>query len=197
MKLLIASNNKGKLREIKEILGGFYEQIVTPAELGLTLDVEETGQTFLDNARLKAHAFAKAAHMDALADDSGLCVDALDGAPGVYSARYAGNHGDDAANNALLLKNMEHVADGQRGARFVCCVVLASPDGTELCAEGDSAGEILRAPQGTGGFGYDPLFYVPRFQRTYAELTAEEKNGISHRAQALSKLKRKWETLHG
>lgn len=197
MKLLIASNNKGKLKEIKEILGGFYEQIVTPAKLGLTLDVEETGQTFLDNARLKAHAFAKAAHMDALADDSGLCVDALNGAPGVYSARYAGAHGDDAANNALLLKNMEQVVDGQRGARFVCCVVLASPDGTELYAEGDSAGEILRVPRGRGGFGYDPLFFVPRFQKTYAELTAEEKNGISHRAQALSKLKRKWETLHG
>ena len=147
MKLLIASNNKGKLREIKQILGSVYEEIVTPKEIGLLLEVEENGQTFLENARIKAHAFAKAAQMDALADDSGLCVEALGGAPGVYSARYAGGHGDDAANNALLLKNMETVPDGKRGAKFVCSVVLASPDGRETWAEGESAGEILRAPQ--------------------------------------------------
>lgn len=196
MKLLIASNNKGKLREIKQILGGVYEEIVTPKDLGLSLEVEENGQTFLENARIKAHAFAKAAQMDALADDSGLCVEALGGAPGVYSARYAGGHGDDAANNALLLKNMETVPDGKRGAKFVCSVVLASPDGRETWAEGESAGEILRAPRGDSGFGYDPLFYAPQFQKSYAELSAEEKNSISHRARALQQLCQKLGRQH-
>ena len=195
MKLLIASNNKGKLREIKQILGSVYEEIVTPREIGLSLEVEENGQTFLENARIKAHAFAKAAQMDALADDSGLCVEALGGAPGVYSARYAGGHGDDAANNALLLKNMETVPDGKRGAKFVCSVVLASPDGRETWAEGESTGEILRATRVDSCFGYDPLFYAPQFQKSYAELSAEEKNSISHRARALQDFCRKYQQM--
>ncbi len=196
MKLLIASNNKGKLKEIRQILGGFYQEIITPKDLGLSLEVEENGQTFLENARLKAHAFAKEAQMDALADDSGLCVDALGGAPGVYSARFAGCHGDDAANNALLLQKLEGVPEEKRTARFVCCVVLATPEGREAYAQGESEGVILSAPKGDGGFGYDPVFYVPAFGKTYAELSAEEKNQISHRARALQRLKEKQVNLH-
>lgn len=197
MKLLIASNNKGKLKEIQQIMGDFYQEILTPDALGLHLEVEENGKTFLENARLKAHAFARAAKMDALADDSGLCVDALGGAPGVYSARFAGSHGDDQANNQLLLEKMKEIPQDQRTARFVCCVVLASPDGAEISAQGESEGIILEAPRGDGGFGYDPIFYAPAFGKTYAELSSEEKNSISHRAKALQKLREKQVNLHG
>ena len=193
MKLLIASNNAGKVREIKAILAPFYPQIYTPKEIGLDLDVTEDGDTFEANARLKARAFAQASGMDALADDSGLCVDALDGAPGVYSARFAGEHGDDAANNALLLAKLKGVPDAKRTARFVSCVVLHMQNGEELVAQAASEGRILHQAVGEGGFGYDPLFWDERYQKSYAQLTAEQKNAISHRGKALALLQKKLE----
>lgn len=189
MRLLIASNNAGKLREFKEILSPYYAAILTPRELGLSLEVEENGRTFEENALIKARAFAKAAQMDAIADDSGLCVDALDGAPGVYSARYAGDHGDDDANNQLLLKNLAGVPDEKRTARFVCCIALVTKDGKELTTQASSEGRILHAPIGEGGFGYDCLFYCKRYDRSYAQLTPEEKNAISHRGKALAQMR--------
>ena len=194
MKLLIASNNAGKLREFKEILSAYYSEILTPRDLALSLEVEENGRTFEENALIKARAFAKAAHMDAMADDSGLCVDALDGAPGVYSARYAGDHGDDDANNQLLLKNLIGVPDEKRTARFVCCIALVKEDGTEKTTQAASEGRILRAPIGEGGFGYDCLFYCEQYGRSYAQLTPEEKNAISHRGKALLQMRALMET---
>lgn len=186
MKLLIASNNKGKLIEIKEILGGLYSDLVTPADIGLDMDVDEDGDTFRANATKKAVAFMQAAGMDALADDSGLCVDALGGLPGVHSARFAGGHGDDQANNDLLLDKMKNQTN--RRAQFVSCVVLARTDGTVLSAQAESEGLILDAPRGQGGFGYDPLFFDEQHQKTYAEMTSEQKHAISHRGHALRML---------
>lgn len=186
MKLLIASNNKGKLAEIKEILGGQYSDLLTPADIGLDLDVDEDGDTFRANATKKAIAFMQAAGMDALADDSGLCVDALGGLPGVHSARFAGGHGDDQANNDLLLAKMEGRKD--RRAQFVSCVVLARTDGTVLSAQAESEGLILDAPRGQGGFGYDPLFFDEQRQKTYAEMSGRQKHAISHRGKALRML---------
>ena len=193
MKLLIASNNAGKVREIKAMLGPFYPEIYTPRDIGLDLDVVEDGQTFEDNARLKARAFAQASGMDALADDSGLCVDALNGAPGVYSARFAGEHGDDSANNALLLEKLKGVPDAERTARFVSCVVLCMQNGDELVAQAASEGRILHQAVGQGGFGYDPLFFDEHYQKSYAQLTEEQKNAISHRGKALALLQSKLE----
>ncbi len=197
MKLLIASNNKGKWKEIQQLLGHLYQQIFTPADLRLTLEVEENGETFLDNARAKAHAFAKASEMHALADDSGLCVDALEGAPGVFSARFSGKTATDEENNAYLLRCLQNVPAARRQARFVCCVVLATPQGAEVSASGICQGEILFAPRGEGGFGYDPLFFVPALGKSFAELTRQEKNQISHRGRALIQLEKKLEALHG
>ena len=191
MKLILASNNAHKLREIKEILGDHFEQILTLREAGIEHETIEDGTTFLENAAKKAREIAEISGCCALADDSGLCVDALGGAPGVYSARYAGEHGDDEANNALLLKNMEGIQE--RGAHFACAIVLARPDGTELSAEGKFYGEINHAPAGENGFGYDPLFFLPEYGCTSAELSPEEKNGISHRGRALRALLEKLE----
>lgn len=192
-KLLIASNNSGKLAEIKRILGGLYPSIYTPADLGLVLEVEEDGDTFLANATKKALAFMQAAGMDALADDSGLCVDALGGLPGVHSARFAAvgdsaGH-DDVANNAMLLQRMQGRED--RAAHFVSWVVLARTDGSIIDAQGESHGLILEQARGEGGFGYDPLFYDEGLGKTYAELSMEQKNAISHRAKALHMLEEK------
>lgn len=186
MKILLASNNKGKLLEIKRILGDIYPDMVTSADIGLDLDVDEDGDTFLANATKKAVAFMRATGMDALADDSGLCVDALGGAPGVHSARYAGGHGDDEQKNIKLLAELEGVRD--RRARFVCCMVLARTDGSIVSAQAESHGLILDRLAGQGGFGYDPLFYDEHFKKSYAELTPEQKNAISHRAQAAQTL---------
>ena len=191
MKLILASNNAHKLKEIKEILGGRFDEILTLREAGIEHETVEDGETFLDNARKKAHEIAELSGCCALADDSGLCVDALGGAPGLYSARFAGVHGDDRANNALLLEKLKGVED--RAAHFTCDVVLAWPDGRELSAEGRLYGVIAQEPAGCGGFGYDPLFYLPERGCTNAQLPPGEKNRIGHRGKALRALLEKLE----
>ena len=192
MKLIIASNNQHKLTEIRQILGGHFDEILSLREAGIEHETVEDGETFLDNARKKAHEIAALSGCCALADDSGLCVDALGGAPGLYSARFAGEHGNDKANNALLLQKLEGVED--RAAHFVCVVVLARPDGSEVWAEGRLYGQIAHAPAGGGGFGYDPLFYLPERGCTNAQLPPGEKNRIGHRGNALRALLAKLET---
>ncbi len=189
MRLIIASNNANKIREIKEILGEYFPDIRSLKEVGVQIDVVEDGTTFCENAVKKAEEILAAApEFDAaLADDSGLVVDALDGAPGVYSARYAGEGHDDEANNALLLKNMQGVEN--RFCHFACAVALARRNQPTLCVEGRCSGLLLDAPKGENGFGYDPLFYYPPYGRSFAELNAQEKNAISHRRKALEKLK--------
>ncbi len=187
MKIVAATGNPHKLREIREILAGM--EIVSEAEAGFTDEIEETGKTFLGNALLKARAVAAATGLPALADDSGLCVEALGGAPGVYSARYAALFapaGWTAGNRALLLRNLE--GETNRRAYFACAVALVFPDGREVTAEGRSYGEILYAPRGEGGFGYDPLFYSEELKKSFAEAGEEEKNGVSHRGRALRAL---------
>ena len=188
MELLIASNNQKKLKEIKDILSDFFTP-VSLAEKGFVSEPEETGTTFEENALIKAKAAAEISGMPALADDSGLAVDALDGAPGVYSARYAGENTNDEKNNRLLLKNMEGKTD--RNAKFVSSVVLILPSGKILTANGECRGQILEEGRGQNGFGYDPLFFLPEFGKTMAELSPEEKNRISHRGNALKNLREK------
>ena len=191
MKLLIASNNAHKVREIEEILSGYFDEMVTMGEAGLHIDVVEDGKTFRDNAVKKAVEILEQSGFDAaLADDTGLCVDALGGAPGVYSARYAGEAHDTAANNALLMENMKDVPDEKRTCRFVTCVALARRGRPVLAVEGKAEGMLLRAPAGENGFGYDPYFYYPPLGRSFAELTGEEKNSVSHRKAALDALRR-------
>lgn len=189
MKLLIASNNAHKIEEIKAIVGGFFDEVLSLKEAGLDIDVEETGTTFAQNATLKAQAVMEAAGCAALADDSGLMVDALGGAPGVFSARYAGDHGDDGANNALMIRNLEG-ALAPRTAQFVCSVALARPDRPMLVTTGVCKGEITQEAHGENGFGYDPYFVPAGMTRTFAELSPEIKNAISHRARALEALKK-------
>ena len=191
MKLLIASNNAHKVREIEEILSGYFDEMVTMREAGLDIDVVEDGSTFRENAVKKATQILEKSGFDAtLADDTGLCVDALGGAPGVYSARYAGEGHDTAANNALLMENMKDVPDGKRTCRFTCCVALARKGRDVLVAEGKAEGTLLRAPAGENGFGYDPYFFYPPLHKSFAELTAQEKNSVSHRRAALDALRR-------
>ena len=182
MKLVLASDNKNKLREFRTLFENFGVELISKAESGFTEEVEETGETFAENARIKAEAVMRATGLAAIADDSGLCVDALNGAPGVYSARYGGLD-DDAARYRLLLQNMR--GSMTRAAHFHTSVVCLFPDGTELTAEGECPGTIAYAPMGDGGFGYDPIFYYPPFGKTLAEVTPEEKNQVSHRAVAL------------
>lgn len=189
MKLIIASNNAHKLEEIKAILGDHFGEILSLREAGIEHETVEDGETFLQNAEKKAREIAEISGCCALADDSGLCVDALGGAPGIYSARYAGVHGDDEANNDLLLKNLEGAED--RSAHFTCAMALVWPDGRELTAEGYIYGVIAKERAGTNGFGYDPLFYLPERGCTTAQLSPEEKNAISHRGNALHELVRK------
>ena len=183
MRFVLATHNPGKLREMGEILKDFGIEVVSPRDLGITVDVEETGTTFAENAMLKAKAICAAADLPAIADDSGLCVDALNGGPGVYSARYGGEGLDDKGRYTLLLQNMR--GQTTRAAHFACAIACAFPNGDTLTAEGDCAGTIAFAPMGGGGFGYDPVFFVPSLRKTFAQLTAEEKNAISHRGSAL------------
>jgi len=185
--LLVATNNPGKVREFRELLADLPFAITFPDECGLTLEVAETGQTFEDNARLKAKAYARATGLLTLADDSGLEVDALAGAPGVWSARYAGARASDSDRVSKLLSALERVPVGNRSARFRCVVAVASPEGSVQTAEGVCEGEIGVEPRGKHGFGYDPVFVV-RGQggMTMAELPPRLKNQISHRARALS-----------
>lgn len=187
MKYIIATHNMKKRNELARILGPLGVDILTAEQAGVELtDVEETGTTFEENARLKSQSGCKESGMPCIGDDSGLMVDALDGAPGVYSARYAGEHGNDPENIALLLKNLKDVPDEKRTARFVCTICCTYPDGREIVVNGTCEGKIGYAPKGEGGFGYDPVFMVG--DKSFAELTGEEKDKISHRGNALKAL---------
>ena len=188
MKIVLASKNAHKIRELQTLLSKYIEgiEILSLDDVGIIDDIEENGSTYLENALIKARVAATSGYIG-IGDDSGLSVRALGGAPGVYSARYAGGHGDTAANNALLLKNLEGESD--RFAEFVCTIACVFPDGREpICVEGRTQGTILESERGSEGFGYDPLFYYEPFGKTYAELTYDEKNSISHRFKAIEKL---------
>lgn len=189
-RLVLASGNAGKLEELRALLAGDGFELVAQSELGVD-DVEETGLTFVENALLKARHAARATGLPALGDDSGLCVDVLGGAPGLYSARYAGPHGDAAANIAKLLGELADVPDAQRAAHFHAVVVLLrhAEDPQPIIAEGRWFGRILHAPQGTRGFGYDPVFLDPEYDASAAELDPMLKNRISHRGRALAALR--------
>ena len=199
MKLLIATNNAHKAREIREILGDSFTELLTMREAGVELEVEEDGTTFQENALKKAQetlAFVQD-HFDAvLADDSGLCVDALDGAPGVYSARFSGEAHNDAANNARLISLLKDVPDEKRTARFCCCVALARKNREPIVVLGEVNGTILHESRGENGFGYDPYFFYAPLNKSFAELTAVEKNSVSHRKRALLKLKEALNVAH-
>ena len=186
MKLILASNNAHKLSEMKAILAPYFDEIVSMGEAGIEHETVEDGKTFMENAVKKAKELAELSGCCAIADDSGLCVDALAGGPGIFSARFAGVHGDDKANNALLLKELEGEHD--RGAHYTCAIALAWPDGRLLTAEDYLYGEIAYDERGTNGFGYDPLFLLKELGLRTAELSPEEKNRISHRGKALRKL---------
>ncbi|MGI6705367.1 MAG: XTP/dITP diphosphatase [Clostridia bacterium] len=190
-KLVIASNNKGKIAEIKEILNPFYREIVSLENMGLKLDVTEDGNTFQENAIKKAFEAMKISGCAALADDSGLEVEALGGRPGVYSARFAGEHASDEENNQKLLALMEGIPAEKRKAAFRCCIAICFPNGRILTAEGSCRGYIGFAPRGDQGFGYDPLFIVPEYGQTFAEIAPSIKNQISHRAKAFQALREK------
>ena len=183
-RLLLATNNEHKLAELRDIMGALPIALVTPAQIGMELEVEETGETFEANAVLKAIAFARGAGLPALADDSGLEIDALGGAPGVWSKRFAGEGATDADRNQLALERLRGVPAGQRSARFRCVMAVATPEELLGTVEGRVEGQIAEAPRGAHGFGYDPIFLVEGGNRTMAELTATEKNQISHRARA-------------
>ncbi|MEE0867228.1 MAG: XTP/dITP diphosphatase [Clostridia bacterium] len=188
MKIIAATKNKNKLREFGEILKGF--EIISQEEAGLDIEVEETGSTFEENSMLKARAIYEASRLPAIADDSGLVVDALGGEPGVYSARYGGEGLDDKGRVELLLKNMKEVPKEERTARFVCAITLV--DGARvITARGECEGVITYEPSGENGFGYDPVFFVQEYNKTLAEATPEEKNAISHRGKALRDFERK------
>jgi len=187
MKIILATQNQGKIRELQELLVDEDIEVLSLEEIEGWEDVEENGETFAENAGLKARAAVKKTGLIALADDSGLEVDALNGAPGVYSARFAGEPKNDERNNDKLLQVLETIAEDKRQARFRCALVVATPAGEEYLTEGTVEGQILRERRGTEGFGYDPLFFVPEYARTMAELTLAEKNKLSHRAQALRK----------
>jgi XTP/dITP diphosphohydrolase len=192
VKLILASGNAGKLRELRALLEGDGFTVHPQAEFGVA-DIEETGLTFVENALLKARHAARATGLPALADDSGLCVDALGGAPGLYSARYAGTHGDAGANIAKLLDALRDVPDARRGAHFHAVIVLLrhAEDPQPVIAEGSWHGRILHAPRGADGFGYDPVFLDPEHDRSAAELDPSLKNRISHRGRAMAALKQR------
>ena len=186
MKVVLASKNPHKLVEISKITEKFGFELVLQSELGIDIDVEETGTTFEENSFIKAEAVMKASGLSALADDSGIAVDALNGEPGVYSARYGFDDTlDDWGRLELLLKNTEHVPDGQRQAQFVCVITMVTPEGKTIQARGEIHGELLRAPVGKNGFGYDPIFYYPPMGMSTAEMAPEDKNRVSHRGNAL------------
>ena len=183
MKVVLASKNAHKLQELQDILSAQGVEVILESAAGVDVEVEETGTTFEENSLLKARAVMEASGLPAIADDSGLMVDALNGAPGVYSARYGGPGLEDAGRYRLLLENMRGVLD--RKCRFVSAITLCMPSGDIVTARGECPGTLAYAPQGENGFGYDPIFFVPEKKKTFAQLTAEEKNAISHRGRAL------------
>lgn len=192
MKLIIASNNSHKIDEIKKILSGKFDEIISLREAGVLHETVEDGKTFMENALKKAREIAEITGEAALADDSGICVDALGGAPGIYSARFAsdfGGNATDEANNALLLHRLE--GKSERSAHYTAAVALVYPNGEEITAEGYMYGKIIDSPRGNGGFGYDPLFVIDGESCTVAEMAQEEKNAVSHRAKALRLLLKK------
>ena len=194
MKIVAATNNKHKVTELTALFENSDTELVTLREIGFTDEIVEDGATFLENARIKAMAVHKATGLSAIADDSGLCVDALGGEPGIYSARYAsedGENSDDTKNNEKLLSKLDKIPENERTARFVSALCFIDADGTEVSAIGKCEGIITREARGEGGFGYDPLFFFPSFGKTFGELTAEEKNEVSHRANAVKVLKEK------
>lgn len=182
--LILASGNKGKIAEFQRLLDGLNITVHSMKDYPEIGEILEDGTTFAENALKKARTVCQATGKPALADDSGLMVDALDGAPGIYSARFAGEDHNDAANNAKVLELMQEVPDEKRGAQFFCAIALVLPDGREYSVEGYCRGQMLYALQGEGGFGYDPLFYVADLGKTFAQLSMEEKNAISHRGMA-------------
>lgn len=184
-RILFATGNRDKMTEIREILAGINAEIVSMGEVGISIDVEENGETFEENALIKARAAAKKTHTIVLADDSGLEIDALNKEPGVYSARYMGEHTSYEIKNRELLKRLEGVPKERRSARFVCAVAAVFPDGEECVTRGTVEGYIAKQPAGENGFGYDPIFYVDEYHATTAELTREQKNALSHRGNAL------------
>ena len=191
MKVVLASQNKKKIVEMRDILSKMGVEVLSQADVGLNLEPEETGATFEENARIKARAVMEAAGMPAIADDSGLMVDALGGEPGVYSARYGGPGLDDTGRGQLLLRNMAGQTDRQgKYVSVICCVF---PDGREILSRGECAGLLTEEPAGDGGFGYDPIFFLPQLGKTMAQITPEEKNQISHRAKALAGFQIEWE----
>ena len=183
-KLLIATNNQGKVRELKELLQGINFEVVTPAELNIRLEVDETGTTYEENALLKAVAFCKVSGLLTLADDSGIEVDALNGEPGIRSSRYAGENAKDSDRVNFLLNKLKDVPEEKRTAHFRCVITIASPDGRVEYCQGRCDGAIITAIRGNEGFGYDPIFYFPELGKTMAELPMNIKNSISHRALA-------------
>ena len=187
MKVVLASKNQHKLVEISKITEKFGFELVLQSQLGVDIDVEETGSTFEENSYITAKAVMEATGLPALADDSGIAVDALNGEPGIYSARYGFDPTlDDWGRLQLLLKNAQDIPDGQRQAQFVCVITMVTPEGQTIQARGEIHGQLTREPRGENGFGYDPIFYYPPMGKTTAEMTAEEKNQVSHRANALN-----------
>ena len=193
MEIVLATNNKNKLKEMRAILGGHFDKLYSLADLGVDVDVEETGETLAENSYIKAKAICDLTGKISLADDTGLMVDALNGAPGVYSARYAGEEHDDAKNRALLLKNLQNATD--RSAHFATVITICYPNGDVLSAEGRVDGFISTEERGEHGFGYDSLFFCPEIGKTFAEASADEKNGVSHRGRALRATVEKLDSL--
>lgn len=186
MKIIAATKNAGKVKEFKSILEKYGFEVVSQNEEGIDADVCETGKTFLENALIKAKVIALLCDDAVIADDSGLCVNALNGEPGVYSARYSGIHGDDLANNRKLLENLADKKD--RSAYFECAIAMVLPDGTEITASGRTFGKILNEPEGSNGFGYDPIFFSDDLKKSFGIAEPEEKNAVSHRGLALKEL---------
>ncbi|MBE7016251.1 MAG: XTP/dITP diphosphatase [Ruminococcaceae bacterium] len=186
MKIVAATGNKGKIREFQEILGKMDYEVISMKDVGINVEIEETGTTFAENAMLKARVVASMCDYPVIADDSGLCVDALDGAPGIYSARFAGEDADDAERNRHLLELME--GKENRKAHYVAAIAYIGMDGMEYVTEGRTEGEIQLAEEGMGGFGYDPLFFSTEIGKCFGLATPDEKNEVSHRGRALRKL---------
>ena len=190
MKLIIASNNKNKIREIKQIFTDMFDELLSMSEAGIDMEIVEDGKTFMENALIKANEVMALTHADAvLADDSGLMVDALNGAPGVFSARFAGEGHDDNANNEKLLAIMKQVPEEKRTCRFATAAALVRKNKPTLTAMGYCQGRIMTEPKGENGFGYDPIFYTEKYDRSFAECSADEKNAISHRGNALKSIR--------